>query len=45
MQILVAECANDPALEDRPETLNRIGVNRVGNVLAMGVINRVRMRS
>jgi hypothetical protein len=30
---------DDPALEDAPEALNRIGVHCADNVLAMGVIN------
>jgi hypothetical protein len=30
----VVECADDAALEDAPEALNRVGVNRADNVLA-----------
>jgi hypothetical protein len=42
MQILFAdvmECADDPALEDAPEALNRLSMNRTDNVLMLGMIN------
>ena len=41
-QIFLADlvvAANDPALDDAPEALNRIGVNRADNVLARAVID------
>jgi hypothetical protein len=31
--------ANDPALEDAPETLNRLGVDSADNVLVLGMVN------
>jgi len=42
MQILFAnivEGANDPALEDTPKALNRLGVNRSYDVLMFGMVN------
>jgi hypothetical protein len=33
------ECADNAALEDRPETLNRVGMDCSYDVLAFGVIN------
>jgi hypothetical protein len=42
MQILfadVVEGANDAALDDTPKALNRVRVNRAGNVFASGVVN------
>ena len=33
------ECTNDTALEDRPETFNRIRVDRTNDVLALAVVN------
>ena len=41
-QILIAdfvERADNAALKDRPETFNRVGMNRTNNVLAAMVIN------
>src|SRR5580658_2890038 len=41
-QILVAdlvEIAHDAALDERPETLNRVRMNRADDVLAFGVVN------
>jgi hypothetical protein len=42
MQIFLADLvvgSHDAALEDRPETFNRIGVNRTNDVLANGMID------
>jgi hypothetical protein len=36
----LVERADDTALEDRPETLNRLGMNGTDNVLMLGVVNR-----
>jgi hypothetical protein len=33
------ECADNAALDDRPEALNRVGVNGADNVLALGVVD------
>ena len=33
------ESTDDAALNDRPEALNRIGVNRADNVLGLGVVD------
>ena len=33
------ECADHATLEDRPETLNRVGMDRADNVLAFAVVN------
>ncbi len=35
----LVERADNAALEDRPETLNRVGVDRADHVLAFGVID------
>jgi hypothetical protein len=43
MQVFLAhvvECADDAALEDAPEALNRVGVNRTDNTLLVGMIYR-----
>src|SRR5207253_2606139 len=42
MHVLAAhlmECADNAALEDRPETLNRLSVDRANYILALGMIN------
>jgi hypothetical protein len=35
----LVERADDPALEDRPKALNRLGVDSADNVLMLGVVN------
>src|ERR1700674_4142564 len=35
----IVECPHDASLEDRPETLNRIGVNRTDDVLPPSMID------
>jgi hypothetical protein len=42
MQVFLAdimECADDTALEDAPEALNRLGMNGTDNILVLGVVN------
>src|SRR5882724_5612891 len=42
MQVFLAhvvESAHDPALEDATKSLNRVGVDRTDNVLAVGMVN------
>jgi hypothetical protein len=33
------ECADAPAFDQRPKTLNRVGVHRADNILAFGMVN------
>jgi hypothetical protein len=43
MQVFLAdvvECADNPALDKRPEALNRVGMNRANNILLRGMVNR-----
>jgi hypothetical protein len=35
----LVECANDAALEDGPEALNRVGVDCADHILALGMVN------